>query len=73
MDVVKRVVVNTFAQYMRTVINICLSLYSTRLVLDALGQSDYGIYMLIGGVVAMLGFITNMQMTPPLWQKVKKN
>lgn len=59
MDVVKRVVVNTFAQYMRTVINICLSLYSTRLVLDALGQSDYGIYMLIGGVVAMLGFITN--------------
>ena len=55
----KRVVVNTLAQNIRSILNICLSLYSTRIVLDALGRSDFGIYSLVGGVVAMLGFITN--------------
>lgn len=55
----QRVIINTAAQYTRTIINIVLSLYSTRLVLDALGKSDYGIFQLVGGVVAMLGFLTN--------------
>ena len=55
----KRAIVNTLAQHIRAIVNICLSLYSTRLVLEALGQSDYGIYSLVAGVVAMLGFITN--------------
>ena len=59
MDSAKRVIVNTLAQHIRAVVNICLSLYSTRLVLDALGKTDYGIYALVAGVVAMLGFITN--------------
>lgn len=55
----ERVLVNTIAQYTRTVINMVLSLYTVRLVLGSLGQSDFGIYTLIAGVVAMLGFITN--------------
>ena len=55
----QRVIVNTIAQYTRTIINVCLSLYSTRLILSALGQSDYGIYSLVAGVVAMLSFVTN--------------
>ncbi|MBO4660847.1 MAG: hypothetical protein J5610_05265 [Prevotella sp.] len=59
MDSTKRIIVNTAAQYIKAVINICLSLYSTRLILDALSISDYGIYAVVGGVVAMLGFITN--------------
>ncbi len=64
MEPAKRVVVNTFAQYARTVVNAVISLYSTRIVLQALGKSDYGLYMLVGGVVAMLGFLTNaMQVT----------
>lgn len=59
MEPVKRIVVNTCAQYLRSIINTLLSLYSTRLILSALGVSDYGIYAVIGGVVSMLGFITN--------------
>lgn len=59
MDKNKRTFVNVLAQYLRTIISICLSLYTTRLVLQALGKSDYGLFMLVGGVVAMLGFITN--------------
>lgn len=55
----KRIVVNTLAQNIRSILNICLSLASTRIVLEALGQSDYGIYSLVGGVIAMLGFLTN--------------
>lgn len=53
-----RIIVNTAAGYVRTLLNLFLSLYSVRLVLDILGESDYGIYMLIGGVVSMLSFFT---------------
>lgn len=59
MEPKKRIVVNTLAQHIRSIVNICLSLYSTRLVLEALGKSDYGTYSLVAGVVALLGFITN--------------
>lgn len=59
MEPTKRVVVNTIAQHIRAIVNTLLSLYSTRLILDALGNSDYGIYTLIAGVVALLGFVNN--------------
>ena len=39
--------------------SIVVALYSTRLVLKALGQEEYGIYSLVAGVVAMLAFISN--------------
>ena len=55
----QRIIVNTIAQYTRTIINVSLSLYSTRLVLSILGQSDYGIFSVIAGVIAMLSFVTN--------------
>lgn len=55
----QRVLVNAIAQYSRTIVNMTLSLYTVRLVLASLGQSDYGLYSLIAGVVAMLSFITN--------------
>ena len=44
----KRLFVNTIVQYLRTIINTLLSLYSARLVLEVLGVSDYGIYNLVG-------------------------
>lgn len=59
MDASKRIVINTLAQHIRSVVNIGLSLYSTRLILQALGQVDFGVYSLVAGVVAMLGFLTN--------------
>jgi O-antigen/teichoic acid export membrane protein len=39
-----------------------VTLYSTRLVLNALGASDYGIFTLVAGVIAMLSFL-NAAMT----------
>lgn len=59
----QRIIVNTAAQYTRTVLNVVLSLYSTRIILTALGQNDYGIYSVVAGVVAMLSFVTNALVT----------
>lgn len=55
----QRVVANTFAQYVRTIINTILSLYTVRIVLNTLGSEDYGIYSIVAGVTAMLAFVTN--------------
>ena len=54
-----RLLVNTLAQNIRTLINILLSLYSTRIAMEALGQSDYGIYMLVAGIVSLLSYLNN--------------
>lgn len=40
-------------------ITVFISLYSTRLVLSTLGVADFGIYNLVGGVIAMLGFLNS--------------
>lgn len=63
MNSAKRIVVNTAAQYVKTAINIVLSLYSTRLVLECLGVEDYGIYTLIAGIVSLLSFAVNALVT----------
>lgn len=54
-----RIIVNTLAQYTRTIFNMVLSLYSTRLILEILGVEDYGLFTLVAGVVSFLNFITN--------------
>ncbi|MBV2247331.1 MAG: hypothetical protein KUL83_09220 [Lentimicrobium sp.] len=52
-----RVVFNTGIQYLRNIVSVVVSLFVTRLILDALGVENYGIYAVVGGVVAMLSFI----------------
>jgi O-antigen/teichoic acid export membrane protein len=53
----KRVIKNTGFLYVKMLITIFISLFSTRLILNALGVEDYGIFNLIGGVISMLTFI----------------
>ena len=55
----KRIIINTISQHLRTAMNIAMSLYSTRLAMEALGKSGYGVYMLIGGIVSLLLYITS--------------
>ena len=59
MDANKRIITNTIAQYTKSIINICLSLYSTRLILEALNISDYGVFSVVAGVVGMFGYLAN--------------
>ena len=53
---------NTAVMYAKAIITTLISLVSVPLILKALGHSDYGIYQLIGGVIAMLSFL-NASMT----------
>lgn len=58
----KRIAKNTLLLYVRTLFVMVVSLYTSRVVLNTLGVSDYGIYNVVGGVVTMFGFI-NSSMT----------
>ena len=53
-----RIAVNTVVIYIRLLITIFVSLFSTRYVLLALGETNFGIYNLIAGVVALFSFIS---------------
>ena len=53
----KRIAKNTLLLYVRTLFIMLVTLYTSRVVLNTLGVSDYGIYNVVGGVVAMFGFI----------------
>jgi len=54
---IHRVAKNTGILYLRMAITVFISLYATRLTLTALGVEDFGLYNLVGGVIAMLGFL----------------
>lgn len=51
-----RIAQNTGFLYAKMGITMFVSLYTTRLVLNALGASDYGIFNTVGGAIALLGF-----------------
>lgn len=53
----KRIVMNTVVLYVRLVLSIVIGLYTSRLVLLALGASDYGLYTVVGGIVSMMNFL----------------
>lgn len=55
----KRIAKNTLLLYVRTLFIMLISLYTSRVVLNTLGVSDYGVYNVVGGVVAMFGFINS--------------
>jgi len=50
----KRLAVNTIILYGKLIITVIISFLVSRLVLDALGASDYGLYNVVGGIVALL-------------------
>lgn len=56
------VIKNTAYLYMKMGITMVVSLYAVRIILQALGVVDYGIYNLVAGVIAMLAFL-NSSMT----------
>lgn len=53
----KRIAKNTLLLYVRMMFMMAVALYTSRVVLNTLGVEDYGIYNVVGGVVAMFGFI----------------
>ena len=55
----KRIAKNTLFLYIRSIIILIISLYTSRIVLDVLGVEDYGIYNLVGGFVVMFSMISS--------------
>ena len=53
-----RIAKNTLLLYMRTILVMLVSLFTSRVVLSALGVDDYGIYNVVGGVVAMFTVVS---------------
>lgn len=54
----RRIAQNTLFLYCRQLITLFISLYTVRVVLNVLGAADYGLYNVIGGVVALFSFLS---------------
>ena len=54
----KKIAKNTIFLYLRTLILMFVTLYTSRVILSALGIQDYGTYTAIAGVVTMLSMVT---------------
>ena len=52
----QRIAKNALLLYARTFIVLCISLYISRLVLDALGAVNVGIYNVVAGIVTLMAF-----------------
>jgi len=59
MSTSSRVVKNTLFLDIRLGVSLFVSLYSTRLILASLGEVDFGIFNVIGGSIAMMGFLNS--------------
>jgi len=55
----KRIAKNTLMLYIRMMLVMLISLYTSRIVLEILGVDDYGIYNVVGGVVSMFVFLNS--------------
>lgn len=54
----KRIAKNTMMLYLRQVLILLVSLYTVRVVLNALGVQDYGVYSVVGGIVSLFSFLS---------------
>lgn len=59
MSTSSRVIKNTTYLYIKMGVTMFISLYTTRLILGSLGASDFGIFSVVGGAIAMLGFLNS--------------
>ena len=56
----KRIAKNTIYLYLRMFITLLVGLYTSRIILQALGINDYGINSVVGGIITLLTYINNL-------------
>lgn len=56
----KRIAKNTIFLYTRMFLTLIVGLYTSRIILQALGINDYGINSVVGGIVILLAYINNL-------------
>lgn len=57
MNASQRIVFNIFFAYVRSVLNAGLALFSIRWVLSALGQTDFGLFNVVGSLILFITFL----------------
>ena len=53
----KKILYNTGVIYVKLILSAVLGLFTSRLILQALGADDYGLYAVVGGIVTFLNII----------------
>ena len=59
----KKIVFNTGVMYARLIITTVIGLFTSRYLLQALGASDFGLYAVVGGLIAMLNVLSTAMST----------
>jgi conserved hypothetical transmembrane protein; putative transmembrane protein len=59
----QRIAQNTLMLYVRMLLIMAVTLYTSRIVLDKLGVEDFGIYNLVAGIVVLFSFVNNAMAT----------
>ena len=54
----RRIAKNTLMLYVRTFITMIVTLYTSRVILNVIGIDNYGIYNVVGGIVALFSLIS---------------
>jgi len=52
-----RIAKNTIALYIRMFISMAVGIFTSRVTLEYLGVTDYGVYQSVGGIVGMISFV----------------
>ncbi|SDL70941.1 MATE family efflux transporter [Segatella bryantii] len=55
----KRIAKNTLLLYTRFTLTLFISLYTSRIILQALGFNDFGLYNVVGGFISLLAFLNS--------------
>ena len=59
MEAGKRVIKNTIILYSQLILSMAVGLFTTRILLATFGEVNYGIYVLIGGVIGLLSILNS--------------
>ena len=61
----RRIAVNTGILYVRMLLIMAITIYTSRILLKALGITDYGIYNVVGSAVTLFSFLNSCLI--PAW------
>ena len=59
----KKIAKNAVALYFRMIVMMVIGLFTSRIILNALGVTDFGIYNVVGGFVAMFSLVSSSIMS----------
>lgn len=59
----RRIAINTVILYVKLIVTSVVGLVTSRLVLQALGEADFGLYNVVGGIVVMMNVFNTAMIT----------